>query len=203
MKSTPEQTAKRRELKELVDLLGNLAWERNPEIASCAIISRKNSESREGVIDYDEFFVFEKETTVFPAKATNGKIFLRFRRRVTKDRKHQALWDFWEQGYAATKPEAVDDYFGSAMSSSRSNTRRTSSKDSDILPFGKRTWLRPWTLLNSSQPSSSKRIARSMPLGHPEASPPSETHLDWLRNTRAASMNPPLAHPPHEHSRRI
>jgi hypothetical protein len=109
MKSSPEQTAKRRELKELVDLLGTLAWERNPEISACAIIPHKNSESREGVIDYDEFFVFEKETMVFPAKATNGKIFLRFRRRVTKDRKHQSLWHFWEPGYAATKPEAVDE----------------------------------------------------------------------------------------------
>jgi hypothetical protein len=109
MKSTPEQTAKRRELKELVDVLGNLAWERNPEIAPCAIIPKKNTPSIEGVIDYDEFFVFEKETKIFPAKATGGKIFLRFRRRVTKDRKNQSLWHFWEPGYAATKPEAVDE----------------------------------------------------------------------------------------------
>lgn len=109
MKSTPEQTAKRRELKELVDLLGNLAWAKNPEIAPCAIIAHKNSPSIDGVIDYDEFFVFEKETKVLPAKATDGKIRLRFRRRVTKDRKNQALWHFWEPGYAATKPEAVDE----------------------------------------------------------------------------------------------
>lgn len=109
MKSTPEQTAKRRELKALVDELGSLAWERNPEIAPCAIIPHKNSPTVEGVVDYDEFFVVEKETKVFPATATNGKIFLRFRRRVTKDRKNEALWHFWEPGYAATKPDAVDE----------------------------------------------------------------------------------------------
>lgn len=109
MKSTPEQTAKRCELKELVELLGNLAWERSPEIAPCAIIASKNAESKPGVIDYDEFFVFEKQAQAIPAVQTGGKIFLRFRRRVTRDRKHQALWHFWEPGYAATKPEAVDE----------------------------------------------------------------------------------------------
>ena len=109
MKATAEQIAKRRELKDLVDLLGNLAWERNPEVAPYAIIPRKDSSSVEGVIDYDEFFVVEKETKVLPAKATGGKIFLRFRRRITKDRKNQSLWHFWEPGYAATKPEAVDE----------------------------------------------------------------------------------------------
>lgn len=109
MKSTPEQTAKRRKLKELVDLLGNLAWAKNPEIAPYAIVAHKNSPSIEGVVDYDEFFIFEKETQAVLAKATDGKIRLRFRRRATVDRKHQTLWHFWEPGYAATKPEAIDE----------------------------------------------------------------------------------------------
>lgn len=109
MKSTPEQTAKRRELKKLVDLLGNLAWAKNPDIAPCAVIAHKNSPCIDGVIDYDEFFVFEKETKALPARASDGKIRLRFRRRVTKDRKHQALWYLWEPGYAATDPRAVEE----------------------------------------------------------------------------------------------
>lgn len=109
MKSNPEQTAKRRELKQLVDRLGLLAWERNPVVAPCAILPHMNTLVVEGVVDYDEFFVFEKATKVVPAKATNGKIILRFRRRVTKNRKHEMLWHYWEPGYAATKPEAVDE----------------------------------------------------------------------------------------------
>lgn len=109
MKSTPEQTSKRRELARLVDVLGDLAWRAHPEVAKVGIIASKDSESRLDVVDYDEFFVVQHETTSIPAKKTGGKIFLRFRRRVTRDRRHAMLWHFWEPGYAATKPEVVDE----------------------------------------------------------------------------------------------
>lgn len=109
MKSTPEQTSKRRELAHLVDALGDLAWRTYPEVAGVGIVESKESESKLDVVDYDESFVVQHETTTIPARKTGGKIFLRFRRRVTRDRKHAMLWHFWEPGYAATKPEMVDE----------------------------------------------------------------------------------------------
>lgn len=109
MKSTAEHAAKRRELKNLVTTLGELAWKQYPEIAACGIIARKNAPSNPSVIDYDEFFVLQHDTKTIPAKQTNGRVYLRFRRRVTRDRKHEALWHFWQPEYAATKPESVDE----------------------------------------------------------------------------------------------
>jgi hypothetical protein len=109
MKSTPEQTSKRHELARLVDALGDIAWRSYPEVAEVGIVASKDSESTLDVVDYDEFFVVQHETTTIPAKETGGKIFLRFRRRVTRDRKHAMLWHFWEPSYAATKPEMVDE----------------------------------------------------------------------------------------------
>lgn len=107
MKSSPEQTARRRELKLLVQAIGEMAWRLNPHVAPCAVIAHRNSPVVEGVIDYDEFFVFEHTVTTMPAAKTGGNAILRFRRRVTKDRKNEALWHLWEPEYAATKPETV------------------------------------------------------------------------------------------------
>jgi hypothetical protein len=42
-----------------------------------------------------------------PATNPGGKAILRFRRRVTKDRKNEALWHYWEPKYAAMKPATV------------------------------------------------------------------------------------------------
>ena len=104
MKSTPEQTQKRAELKRLAVRLGELAWQRFPEVAPRGVLARANVESRLDVVDYDEFFVVRHETKTVPAKQTNGTVYLRFRRRVTRDGKHAMLWLVWEPGYAATKP---------------------------------------------------------------------------------------------------
>ncbi len=109
MKSTPEQTIKRRELKRLVVALGEVAWKRYPEIAPCGIIASKYPESKLGVVDYDEFFIVQHETKTIPATQTGGKVYLRFRRRVTRNGKDVTLWHFWEPGYAATKPEMLDE----------------------------------------------------------------------------------------------
>lgn len=109
MKSTPEQTRKRGELKRLVVRLGEVAWQRYPEVAPHGVLAHAHVESRLDVVDYDEFFVVRHETRTIPAKQTNGVVYLRFRRRVTKDGKHAMLWHVWEPGYAATKPEMVDE----------------------------------------------------------------------------------------------
>jgi hypothetical protein len=111
MKSTPEQTQKRTELKRLVVRLGELAWQRYPEVAPRGVLAHPNVESRLDVVDYDEFFVVRHKAKAIPAKQTDGIVFLRFRRRVTKDGKHAMLWHVWEPGYAATKPEMVDEVF--------------------------------------------------------------------------------------------
>ncbi len=83
---------------------------RYPEIDPIGIIASKYVPVIDpSIVDYDEFFVLQYETKTIPAKQTDGKIFLRFRRRVTRDRKRSALWHVWEPGYAATKPETVDE----------------------------------------------------------------------------------------------
>lgn len=110
MKSTPEQTTKRRELKRLVTLLGDRALKRFPDVASCGIFANKHTTVTDPkIITYDEFFVLEHVTKTIPAIETEGKIFLRFRRRVTRDGKLMSFWHVWEPGYAATKPETVEE----------------------------------------------------------------------------------------------
>jgi hypothetical protein len=109
MKSTPEQTAKRTELKQLVVQLGEFAWKRYPNVAPKGILEQSNVESHLDVVDYDEFFVVRHETSAIRAKQTDGVVYLRFRRRITKDGKHSMLWHVWEPGYAATKPEMVEE----------------------------------------------------------------------------------------------
>lgn len=109
MKSTPEQTQKRRLLKKMTVYLGELAWRVYPEIASHAIIDSFDTPTEDPrKIDYDEFCVYSWSTDTLPALKTKGFVYLRFRRRITRDRKYRSLWHFWEPGYAATKPESVD-----------------------------------------------------------------------------------------------
>jgi hypothetical protein len=111
VKSTPGQTAKRRELKRLVALLGELAWQRYPDVAPCAVFTNENKDApvEEGDITYDEFYVVQHDSKSLPALMTKGKVFLRFRRRITSDHKIEQLWHLWDPGYAGTKPESVDE----------------------------------------------------------------------------------------------
>ncbi|AHF94470.1 hypothetical protein OPIT5_16755 [Opitutaceae bacterium TAV5] len=111
MKSTPEQTAKRRELKALTEELAELLHKQSPDVPEHAIAHRANEPVKEGEISYDDYFTLVHDVRSIPAKQTGGKVILRFRRRRWKAKRIRGdqLWQIWEPGYAATKPEAVEE----------------------------------------------------------------------------------------------
>ena len=107
MKSTPEQTAKRRRLKQISEYLAVLAHEQIKNIPAHAVFRRANEQHEDGVIDYDEYYTFSHRSTTLPASKTGGVVYLKCRRRVLRGK--LCLWLVWEPGYAATKPESVDE----------------------------------------------------------------------------------------------
>jgi hypothetical protein len=68
---------------------------------------------------------------------------------------------------------------------SRSITRRTSSKEAEMLPLGNRICPKPWILLNSVHPSSRRTIART---GAPRSGD-QQSRLSLGRSFRGCSMD--------------
>lgn len=106
MKSTPEQTAARRELKRIARELMELAHRRNPEIAPRGLWRNRTTPMIKGG-DFDEFYEIQHESKTIPAVETGGKVRLRCRRREIVGKGYLTIWHYWEPAYAATKPESV------------------------------------------------------------------------------------------------